>query len=191
MEPENPCVDEMIAALSLDILDEADRQLVSKAIVQSPELAAELADFRAVVAAMAYGVPDQAIAPSLKARLFDKIGVEVSALTLPDGRSIRAEEQVWQPHPFVPRVTIAILHIDPINRELTCLLRAEAGVTYSSHRHASVEEIYMLEGDLKVAGQVYYKGDYLRSSQGSSHAPYTQGGCMFFVKTSLDDEYLN
>ncbi|KAM3095707.1 cupin domain-containing protein [Phormidesmis sp. 146-35] len=191
MEPENPCIDEMIAARSLDSLDEDDRRLVDQAITQSPELAAELADFQAVVAALAYSAPSPAIAPNLKERLFDKIRVADSARPLPGDRFVRAEDQVWQPHPFVPRVTIAILHRDRTDRKLTCLLRAEAGVTYPTHRHASVEEIYMLEGDLEVAGQVYYGGDYIRSSQGSSHAPHTQGGCMFLIKTSLDDEYFN
>ncbi len=184
----NLCIDELIAAFSLDILDENDRQLVNEAIAQSPELAAELADFQAAVAAMAYSVPSPAIVPNLKARLFDKIGTK-PARRPPGDRFIRAENQVWQPHPFVPRVTIAILHRDRTKRQLTCLLRAEAGVTYPAHRHASVEEIYMLEGDLEIAGQVYHGGDYIRSGQGSSHAPHTQGGCMFLIKASLDDEY--
>jgi anti-sigma factor ChrR (cupin superfamily) len=193
MEPEPLCVSELLAAFSLDILDEDDRQRVGNAITQCPELEAELADFRAAASAIAYSAPSQAIAPDLKDRLFEKIGVEPPTAEPPSTPSahlfIRSEERVWQPHPFVPRVTIARLFVDRARRELTCLLRAEAGVTYPYHRHAAIEEIFMLEGDLEVEGQVYHGGDYLRSSPGSTHAPYTQGGCMFFVRTSIDDEY--
>jgi len=48
----------------------------------------------------------------------------------------------------------------------------------------------MLEGDLSIDGQIYGKGDYIRSLPGSIHHPHTVGGCMFFFRTSLDDEIL-
>jgi ChrR Cupin-like domain len=46
-----------------------------------------------------------------------------------------------------------------------------------------------LEGDLVIGNEVYGAGDYIRSSPGSSHAPYTNGGCRFFFHASMDDEY--
>jgi anti-sigma factor ChrR (cupin superfamily) len=84
---------------------------------------------------------------------------------------------------------IAIVHRDEIKRELVGFLQAEAGVRYPCHRHAAMEEIFMLEGDLVIGDEVYGAGDYILSHPGSSHTPYTQGGCRFFFHTSMDDEY--
>ncbi|MGI0484227.1 cupin domain-containing protein [Pantanalinema rosaneae CENA516] len=84
---------------------------------------------------------------------------------------------------------MAIVHRDEVKRELAGFLRAEPGVRYPFHRHAAIEEIFMLEGDLVVGDEVYGAGDYIRSHPGSSHAPYTNGGCRFFFHTSIDDEY--
>jgi anti-sigma factor ChrR (cupin superfamily) len=101
---------------------------------------------------------------------------------------MRSQNFPWKPH-STPGVQVAILYTDPIKRELSGLLKAAPGVRYPLHRHAAIEEIYMLEGDLIVADQVYGAGDYLRSHPGSMHAPHTEGGCMFFFRTSMDDEY--
>jgi anti-sigma factor ChrR (cupin superfamily) len=80
-------------------------------------------------------------------------------------------------------------HADVSKREIVGFLRAEPGVRYPFHRHAAIEEIFMLEGDLVIENRVYGAGDYIRSSPGSAHAPYTKGGCRFFFHTSMDDEY--
>ncbi|WP_431655780.1 cupin domain-containing protein [Pantanalinema rosaneae] len=103
--------------------------------------------------------------------------------------SLRQSQNLdWTPH-ATPGVTVAIVHRDEVKRELAGFLRAEPGVRYPFHRHAAIEEIFMLEGDLVVGDEVYGAGDYIRSHPGSSHAPYTNGGCRFFFHTSIDDEY--
>jgi anti-sigma factor ChrR (cupin superfamily) len=63
-------------------------------------------------------------------------------------------------------------------------------MVYPGHRHGGTEEIYMLSGDLVLEGITYYGGDYIRSAPGSTHGEaYSKGGCMFFFRSSLDDEY--
>ncbi|RMF68736.1 MAG: anti-sigma factor [Cyanobacteria bacterium J069] len=104
--------------------------------------------------------------------------------------AIRGRDLNWQPY-RVPGVLVSPLYVDLAKREVTALLKAEAGAVYPVHRHASPEEIYMLDGDLTIDGELYTAGDYIRSRQGSVHEPSTtMGGCMFLVRTSLDDEYL-
>jgi anti-sigma factor ChrR (cupin superfamily) len=95
----------------------------------------------------------------------------------------------WKPHPRAERVMIARLHVDPVKREVVLLLRAEPHMQYPLHFHANIEEIFMLQGDLIIGDRVYGSGDYIRSVSGSGHAPYSRTGCMFFARTSLDDEY--
>lgn len=100
---------------------------------------------------------------------------------------VRSQDLDWTPH-ATPGVTVAIVHRDEVKRELVGFLQAEPGVRYPFHRHAAIEEIFMLEGDLVVGDEVYSAGDYIRSHPGSSHAPYTNGGCRFFFHTSIDQD---
>lgn len=104
--------------------------------------------------------------------------------------AVRSQNIRWRPHP-TPGVLLATLHRDVNRREISGLLRAEAGVCYPFHIHTSVEEMYMVSGDLVIGDQVYGPGDYIRSEVGSAHAPSTRTGCMFFFRTSMDDQYPN
>jgi anti-sigma factor ChrR (cupin superfamily) len=103
--------------------------------------------------------------------------------------TVRGRDLDWQPY-RVPGVSVAPLYVDLTKREVTALIKAKPGATYPIHRHAAPEEIYMLEGDLRIDGEVYSAGDYIRSRPGTVHEPSaTVGGCMLLVRTSLDDEY--
>lgn len=198
MKLNDACFCELAPLYALDLLDEQERRVVEEQIAERPDLATELAEFQAAVAAISYSTPSVPMAADLQERLFQRIGQPMpsdepvtqvaSSLVVPPELVMRSQNIVWQPHP-VPGVMIATLHVDPVKREITGLLRAEPGVRYPLHRHAAIEEMFMLEGDLAIAGQVYGAGDYIRSHPGSSHAPETRGGCMFFFRTSLDDEY--
>lgn len=119
---------------------------------------------------------------------FQVANVLLRQATSGDRLTVRFKDLAWQPY-RVPGVMVAILHLDLAKQEAAALLRAEPGVQYPIHRHAVDEEIYMLEGDLIIDGKVYGAGDYIRSKPTSTHAPSTAGGCMFFVRTSLHDEY--
>jgi anti-sigma factor ChrR (cupin superfamily) len=185
----------------LDVLATEERRLVENYLAQFPECEAELHELHDSVAAMSYNAPEVALPDDLKRRLFERIANETmvqnhQSITPPMFASdlplftVRVADVHWQPYQ-VPGVSIAILYEDPIKREIVCLLRAEAGVCYPSHRHTCAEEIFMLEGDLVVNGKVYGVGDYIRSASGTIHSPHTETGCMFFIRTSLDDEILN
>ncbi|UFP95708.1 cupin domain-containing protein [Gloeobacter morelensis] len=194
MSPD-PCFCELAPLHALDILDERERLLVEHELAHFPELAAELAAYRRAVAVLPYGAPAVAVAADLKTRLFERLDLEkpktpaVSAPALPYF-ALRAAELPWEPF-IVPGTTIARLRVDEARRELVGVFRAEAGVRYPEHLHAGFEEIFMLEGDLEIDGEVYGPGDYVRSQPGSMHGPSTRGGCMFFIRTSLDDRFVD
>jgi quercetin dioxygenase-like cupin family protein len=195
MRPNDDCFCDLASLYALNVLDEEERRLVEEELAQYPELAEELASLESAVAAMAYSAPPMSIAPDLKDRLFQTLELEppeewpVTAGFLPEFFVARSQEMDWQPHP-VPGISVKILYTDPIKRELVGMLKAEPGCCYPLHRHTIAEEIYMLQGDLTIEDTVYGVGDYIRSSAGSVHAPTTEGGCMFFFRSSLDDEYL-
>lgn len=197
MDFEERCFSELAPLYALDLLDEEERRWVEEQIADCPDLSAELAEFQQAIDTIPYAAPPVSMATNLKDRLFDRIGEEIpppspiqskTIPTLPD-LIVRSCDLNWQPG-RAPGVTIAIIHIDPIEREIVGVLKAEPGVRYPLHRHAAIEEIYMLEGDLRIGEEVYGAGDYIRSNPGTIHAPDTRDGCMFFFHASLDDEYL-
>jgi hypothetical protein len=188
MDRENECFCELAPLYALDLLSAEERQWMEQQIGECADLSEELADYEMAVTAFPYGVATPPIASDLKGRLFDRLALELPPDEPPPYQAIRERDLHWQDHP-TPGVRIAIVHRDEETRELVGFLRADPGVRYPFHRHAAIEEIFMIEGDLIVGDQVYGPGDYLRSLPGSAHAPYTLGGCRFFFHTSIDDQY--
>jgi hypothetical protein len=194
MIDQNPCFCELAPLYALDLLSEEEQEWLEQQIADCPELTEELTEYQSAVTALPYTAPLMPMARDLKGRLFDRLDLgapETETVVEPPVRyhqAIRAQELNWQPQP-TPGVLIAIVHTDEISREIVGFFKAEPGVRYPCHRHAAVEEIFMLEGDLIFGDQVYGAGDYIRSQPGSSHAPYTLRGCHFFFRTSMDDDY--
>jgi len=195
----------ILAALqALDILDESERGAFAEKLKESAELTSELAALESTIAAIAYTAPPVPVTPDLKNRLFQRIA-ELSPtpaasanlkpiVTSPTENNVpslivRSNDVKWKSY-GVPGVSFGKLYIDKKKREITCLMRLEPGVTFPLHRHAASEEVFVLEGDLIVEGEICHQGDYIRSVPGSIHSSLTQGGCMLLMKTSIDNEML-
>jgi quercetin dioxygenase-like cupin family protein len=203
------CFGDLAPLYALGILGEAERQWVEQQIADNPELAAELAQYQVAVTAMPYGVdflPSIDTMQVVKGKLFDRLNLDPLALNLdplaPAAPSPSAATSSFVPFfaqrsdalqwesVGIPKVEIATLYHDATKREKTGLLRAAPDMHYPPHQHGGVEEIYMLSGDLTLEGVTYYAGDYIRSAAGSHHAAaYSAGGCMFFFRSSVDDQY--
>jgi anti-sigma factor ChrR (cupin superfamily) len=194
----------MLAALqALDTLDESERSALAEKLQASPELQSELAAFETAVSAIAYTAPALPVAPDLKNRLLQRIAElpttaeSVNAQPIvasptennPPSLIVRSRDVKWRPY-SAPGISIGKLYIDEKKRQITCLMRLEPGVTFPLHRHADSEEVFVLEGDLTVEGEVCYQGDYIRSVPGSTHSPVTEGGCLLLIKSSTNNEKL-
>ena len=194
----------ILAALqALDALDESESRALTEKLRASPELQSEVAAFEAAIATIAYTAPPVPVAPHLKNRLFQRIAElpptaesvnSTPIVTSPTENNtpsliVRSNDVKWKSY-GVPGVSFGKLYIDKKKREITCLMRLEPGVTFPLHRHAASEEVFVLEGDLIVEGEICHQGDYIRSVPGSTHSPLTQGGCLLLMKTSIDNEML-
>jgi len=198
------CFCELAPLYALDLLDLEERLWVEAQIIDCPDLAEELANYQAAVAVMPYSAPTMPMSADLKDRLFDRIafpvenqlGVEPIATALPAAAkpsppaivTFRSSDLKWRPY-RAAGIEVALLYLDRANRMSSALLKAAAGVIYPLHQHQGIEEIYMLEGELVIDGQVYRAGDYIRSYPNSIHAPSTSTGCMFLIRGCLDDKY--
>jgi anti-sigma factor ChrR (cupin superfamily) len=184
---------ETLAPLSaLGLLAPSEQQALEQHLQAHPELAPELAAYQAAAAVLPYGLalPPAATLQALKPQLFERLGLPKPDLSLEAAfRAVRSGDLRWQASP-IPKVAIATLHIDAERREQVGLLRAEPGMQYPPHTHGGTEEIYMLSGDLVLEGASYGAGDYIRSLPQSHHGPaYSVAGCLFFFRSSLDDQY--
>jgi anti-sigma factor ChrR (cupin superfamily) len=72
---------------------------------------------------------------------------------------------------------------------VSMLVRLSPGAAYPPHRHASVEELYLLEGELWIDDRKLCPGDYNRAERGTSdRRVWSASGCMCLLITSPSDE---
>ncbi len=97
----------------------------------------------------------------------------------------------WQPS-AIPGLFTKTVFVDEERKYATALVRMDAGGRYPSHRHADVEEVYLLAGDLHIEGQTMRAGDYCRAEAESIHEEsFTEQGCLFLLMSSQMDEILS
>ena len=70
----------------------------------------------------------------------------------------------------------------------TSIVRYEAGSRFPTHSHPGGEEIFVLEGVFSDETGDYPAGTYIRNPIGTSHAPFSEKGCVIFVKLCYFDE---
>jgi hypothetical protein len=80
------CFAELAPLYALDGLTAEERQWVEAQSAALPELAEELADLQAATTVLAYAVPPAPMAADLKARLFERIGVDWPKSPMPADR---------------------------------------------------------------------------------------------------------
>ena len=154
---------------------------------------AETAAFRAVTNDLARAAPPQLPPAALRTRVLERIA-EQSTPTRPPVieragvRFVRSAQLVWETA-AAPAVEVKTLSIDHARGYVTKLVRMAPGASLYPHRHADVEESYVLDGDLLVSGVLMRSGDYCRAEAGSIHTGVTtRSGCLFIAVSSLRDE---
>lgn len=91
-----------------------------------------------------------------------------------------------------PGVDVRRLFVDHEERRVTLLVRMAAGSSYPAHEHASHEECYVLQGDLRVGDLHMHAGDFQRAEAGSVHGTQsTDDGCVLMIVSSLDDRFVS
>ncbi len=86
---------------------------------------------------------------------------------------------------FVPGLVdgLSVLPLHHFGTESTALVRWEPGTVFNRHRHWGGEEILVLDGTFADEHGTYPKGTWLRNPDGSEHLPFSNDGCLIFVKT--------
>ena len=86
----------------------------------------------------------------------------------------------WTPG-MVPGLTVLPLHAH--GTEQVALVKWEPGTQFQTHRHWGGEEIFVLSGVFADEQGVYPAGTWLRNPADSVHTPFSDSGCLIYVKT--------
>lgn len=102
----------------------------------------------------------------------------------------RAEEIEWVPA-GPPGVYAKTLFADETRGYHTSIVKLDPGTKYPAHRHAGIEEVFVLKGDLHFDFGVIVAGDYCRAEPETVHShSHTENGCELLVTASTRDEFL-
>ena len=78
---------------------------------------------------------------------------------------------------------LSVLPLHNGENESVALVRWEPQTRFSRHRHWGGEEIMVLEGTFQDEYGDYPKGTWIRSPHMSVHQPFSDKGCLIYVKT--------
>ena len=69
----------------------------------------------------------------------------------------------------------------------TTIVRYAPASRFTRHVHEMGEELFVLEGEFCDESGSFGPGTYIRNPPGSAHAPWSDGGCVLFVKLRYFD----
>ncbi|MBI3448266.1 MAG: cupin domain-containing protein [Acidobacteria bacterium] len=95
----------------------------------------------------------------------------------------------WEPSK-IPGVSYRPLLMFAERNAGTYLVKMEPGTRYPAHEHPEGEEVFVVEGSMRVGGDSLAEGDYLYTPPGGVHDAETKGGCVFFVRLPAAARFL-
>jgi hypothetical protein len=148
----------------------------------------ELAKLRPIIDAFA-GWPTDVLRPSPSSSLWDEVTRRVSSDTgsapMPRANN-EYDEPEWEE--VAAGIWCKLLATDRAKRRTSMLVRLAPGTDYPPHRHAGVEELHLLEGELWIDDHKLYPGDYNRAEPGTGDKRvWSETGCTCVLITSPDD----
>lgn len=78
---------------------------------------------------------------------------------------------------------LSVLPLHSVQGENVALVRWAPGTRFTPHKHWGGEEIFVLEGTFQDEHGRYPAGSWIRSPHLSQHAPWSDEGCLIYVKT--------
>jgi anti-sigma factor ChrR (cupin superfamily) len=133
---------------------------------------------------------DDVLHPS--ASLWNRLALRIAAET--GAEPVAAQPSGWSEPPWeqaAPGIWCKLLATDTENHRVSMLVRLAPGTEYPPHRHAGLEELHLLQGELMIGDRRLHPGDYNRAEAGTvDHRVWSDTGCMCVLLTSIDDVIL-
>ena len=187
---------EQASLYALGALTAAEKQDFEANLRSQPELRALVRNLQSTAEALARSVPPVTPPPELRARVLRSVS-GAAPQTLPFTGPVvdpafffiaASDSSGWKELP-VPGAFLKLLSADRERGYAVLLGRLEAGVRYPAHPHKSPEEIFVLTGDLTIAGRRLGPGDFHHCDAGTEHPiNYSEEGCTLLAVLSLDHD---
>jgi quercetin dioxygenase-like cupin family protein len=173
-----------LQALSASEVLEAEAQIFSCAGCRE-----ELDAVQPIIASFVFW-PTDVLRPSLP--LWDRLAQKIAQGTSTRPTTLRAQpsaKQEWEE--VAPGISCKLLATDEEHDHVSMLVRLAPGANYPPHRHAGVEELHLLDGELMIGDRKLYPGDYNRAEPHSTdYRVWSQTGCTCVLVTSTKDVIL-
>ena len=132
--------------------------------------------------------PTDVLRPS--ASLGERLAQRIAAET--GGKPVLPAPQRWAEPEWkevAPGISCKLLATDTERDRVSMLVRLAPRVDYPPHRHAGVEELHLLHGELMIDDRKLYPGDYNRAEPGTADSRvWSETGCTCVLITSTRDE---
>jgi hypothetical protein len=180
---------ETAALYALQVLSEREISLFEDHLSTCAECRQEIETLRPIIGSFASWPTDVLRPPAtlwerLSQRIADESGVK--PISPPAGALAKPE---WKE--VAPGISCKLLAVDTEASRVTMLVRLTPGTDYPPHRHAGVEELYLLHGDLLIDEKKLHAGEFIRAEAGSvDHRVWTETGCTCVLLTSTRDALL-
>lgn len=198
---------ELAALIAAGALGGSDLGAAERALARDAGLRAELADLSPAVEALALAAGPVLPPGRVRSRLLEQIAQSATGQrgagrnqvwkqwhdgALNQGlQVVRGDRSDWE-ETGVPGVRVRRLRVDRPSSSVTMLVQMDRGASYPRHQHNGPEECMVLRGDLHVGDQVMRAGDYQFAPPDTLHGDqWTEEGCLLYVTSSLDDEFLD
>jgi len=129
---------------------------------------------------------DDVLAPdaSLRERLASRLAAQAGGSPAPSEPGWT--EPDWEV--VAPGISCKLLANDPERHRVSMLVRLEPNAEYPPHRHAAVEELHLLHGELWIDERKLFPGDYNRAEAPSGDKRvWSETGCTCVLVTSTRD----
>jgi len=128
--------------------------------------------------------PADALHPSqsLWGRISERLALPVATKSM----SSHWTEPKWEN--VAPGISCQLLATDAEKDRVSMLVRLEPGTDYPPHAHAGLEELHLLQGELRIDTRKLSPGDYNRAEPGTADTRvWSETGCMCVLMTSTRD----
>ena len=177
---------ELVFLHALRALPSSEVPVVEAHISACADCRQEMATLRPIIGAFV-SWPTDVLRPSasLWERLARRIAAETGQEPVVPASQQRAEPN-WED--AAPGLSYKLLATDAEQDRVSMLVRLAPGAHYPPHRHAGVEELYLLHGELMIDDKKLYPGDYNRAEAGSAdQRVWSETGCTCVLLTSTRD----
>lgn len=182
----NPCVQsETTCAYALDVLSESEVDLIRPHVATCADCKQELESVRAVIQWFVSWPTDLLRpCPSLQVRLALRLAAETKkVLVLPPPP--HSSEQEWEQ--LGPGIQCQPLATDSERDRVSMLVRVGPGASYPANTHTGMEELYLLEGELRIDNHKISAGDCRYGAAGTNERVWSDTGCTCLLITSTRD----